>query len=315
MFLLSAFLLSPILFSISPTQAEALVVVNQATISRQDLDQEMALLDAELQYRNHTLSKHQMAKLSSQLLENLIERELLYQRAQQRKIEIRDRWVDRAIADLKAELKSNTGFKAYLDKAHLDEVQLRTRIQKGLIVRRLLRRDVIRQIKVSEAEMQAFYRKHPEFFQRHEQIRVRQIMIAVNPPGDVSKRGDALLRMQAIQKQILDGGNFAALAIQFSEDKSSINGGDLGYLQRDQMIANFAEIAFSLSPGEVSEIIETHQGYHLIQLVDRIPFSQMAYRNARTKIERTLRRDKEESAADAYLSRLKRQASIKRLAR
>jgi parvulin-like peptidyl-prolyl isomerase len=294
---------------------EVLVRVNEASITRRDLQIEMALLDAEMAKRNHTLSKHQMAKLSRKLVENLIQRELLYQEAQQKKIKIQKRWVDKALTDFKAKLRTKGGLRHYLQKATLNETQLKTRIEKGLIVRRLLRRDVIRQIKVSEAEMQAFYRKNPEFFQKREQIRVRQIMMSVDAAGGTSKRGNALERMQAVQNKIVGGANFAALALEYSEDNTKTSGGDLGYLDRGQLIKPLADAAANLRAGEVSEIIESRLGFHLIQLVDRIPSSQMAYRNARTKIERTIRRNKENAAADAYMAVLKRQAAIKRFVR
>ena len=203
----------------------------------------------------------------------------------------------------------------YLNKATLDEPNFKARIKKGLIVRRLLRRDVIRSIKVSEAEMQAFYRNFPDFFQRQEKLRIRHIMISVNDPSDVSKRGDALVRIQSIQNKVLGGENFAALALEYSNDSSKHNGGDLGYLERGQIIGPLADAADTLEPGQVSEIVETRLGYHLVQLVDRIPSSQMAYRNARTKIERTIRRNKENTATKAYMARLRRQADIKRLIR
>ena len=311
--MVSSLLLSPIWTAYAQTNEDIIVLVNETPITRQDLQMEADLLDAEMRHRNRILPGHQKAKLSRPLVENLIERELLYQNAQQKKIEIQNRWVDRAIADLKADLKSASAFNTYLKNAHINEKQLRARIQKGLIVRRLLHREVLRQIKVSEAEMQVFYRENPDFFHRKEQVRIRQIMIAVDPQDDISKRGDALLRIQAIQKRLSEGDNFAALAIAYSEDKSSAVGGDLGYLQRNQMIETFADAAFSLQTGEISDVIETRIGYHLIQMVDRIPPSGLAYREARTKIERTLRRNKEKKATDAYLGKLKRRASIKRM--
>lgn len=309
------FLICPVDAAFAQPREEVLVLVNETPITHRDLQIEMALLDAEMERRNRPLSKHQTAKISRKLVENLIQRELLHQKAQQKNIKIQERWIDKALADFKAKLKTKNGYKNYLQKATLNETQLKTRIEKGLIVRRLLRREVIRQIKVSEAEMQAFYRNNPEFFQRQEQMRIRQIMIGVDTSDGTSNRGDALVRIQAIQNKILGGANFAALALEYSEDNSKTIGGDLGYLEHDQFIKSLADAASTLKTGEVSEIVETRLGFHLIQLVDRIPSSQMAYRNARAKIERTIRRNKENAAAGAYLAALKRQAAIKRLVR
>jgi peptidyl-prolyl cis-trans isomerase C len=308
-------LICPVDSSFSQSREQILVLVNEAPITRWDLQIELALLDAEMEKRNHPLSNHQKAGLSRKLVENLIRRELLYQKALKNKIRIQDRWIDKALADFKTKLRTKRRYKAYLKQAKLNEVQFKARLEKGLIVRRLLHRNVIRQIKVSEAEMQAFYRKNPEFFQSQEKIRIRQIMIGVDASDDISKRAAGLVRIQTIQNKLLGGDNFAALALEYSEDNSRFSGGDLGYLERGQIIKPLADAAALLKTGEVSDIIETRLGYHLIQLADRIPSSQMAYRNARTKIERTIRRNKENAAADAYLAALKRQASIKRLVR
>jgi peptidyl-prolyl cis-trans isomerase C len=232
--------------------------------------------------------------------------------AQQRNIKIRSPWVERALLELKNQNASTAVFNAYLKKTELTEEQLKARIQKGLIIKRLLHRDVLRRIKVSEAEMQAFFRRYPDYFIRKDEIRVRQIFIAFDDGDDIAGHGAALLRIQSIQDRLRGGADFAVLALEYSDDSSKARGGDLGYLERDQLIGSFADAAFALEPGQVSDIVETRFGYHLIKMVDRIPSSRMAYRNARAKIERTLRRNKEQAAAAAYLAELKRQAVIKR---
>jgi len=298
--------------SLGQPSQDQLAVVNAVAITGQDVEQEVALIAADIQLRNLMWTRQQITGISNQILETIIDRELLYQRAQLRNIKIRSRWIERALMDLKAKVGSTEAFDAYLKSIGFSEEQLRERIQKGLIVKRLLHREVIRQIKVSEAEMQAFFSRHPEFFIHKDQARVRQIFVAFPQAGDVSARGDALLRIQSIQERLRQGMDFAALALEYSEDPSKARGGDLGYLERTQMIPSFAEAAFALQPGEISDIVESRIGYHLIKMVDRIPTSQMAYRNARSKIERTLRRNKEKAAAADYLAKLKNQATIKR---
>jgi peptidyl-prolyl cis-trans isomerase C len=291
---------------------DRLATVNDVPITRQDVMQEAAVIEADIQLRNLIWTREQISELSNQVLATLIDRELLYQRARARNIEIRSQWIERALMDLKAKIGSATAFDTYLKSINLSEEQLRERIQKGLIVRRLLHREVLLRIKVSEAEMQAFFSRHPEFFIRKDQVRVRQIFVAFPQGDDVSARGGALIRIQSIQDRLRQGADFAALALEYSEDPSKVRGGDLGYLERTQMIPSFAEAAFALHTGQISDIVESRIGYHLIKMEDRNPSSQMAYRNTRTKIERTLRRNKEKAAAADYLAKLKSQAAIVR---
>jgi parvulin-like peptidyl-prolyl isomerase len=160
--------------------------------------------------------------------------------------------------------------------------------------------------------MQAFYRKHPDYFQRQERIRARHILIAFADKNDKIERGKALLRIQSIQSMLHDNADFASLALKHSDDPSKVRGGDIGYLERHQLIKDFADAAFALEPGEVSDIVETRFGYHLIKAIDRTPPSHMVYRSVRSKIERTLRRNKEKKATEAYLAQQRRQATISR---
>jgi parvulin-like peptidyl-prolyl isomerase len=120
-----------------------LAVVNDVAISQQDLSVEAAQLKAELQFRNRPLSNSQLSRLRKQLIENLIDRELLYQQAKQRKILIQKRWVDLALKELKHQLGGRAAYERFLENTGMTESMLRARIQKGLIVRRLLRREVI----------------------------------------------------------------------------------------------------------------------------------------------------------------------------
>ncbi len=292
---------------------DVIALVNESPITHADLMVEQAQLADEMRLRSHPVPEEQLLRLHTQLLDNLIDRELLYQQAQDKNIEIRSRWVERALADLKDHLGGEDDFASFLEQSRISEEQLRERLRKGLIVQRFLRREVARGIKVSEAEMQTFYRKNPEYFIRREQIRVRHILIKVNPKAENSQRGEALLKIQAIQAKLQAGANFGALAIDYSEDGSRERGGDLGVVERHQLTPAFSEAAFALQPGQISDIVETPFGYHLIQVVSRIPSSTMAYRNARTKIERTLRRDKEKIASEAYLEKLRARSAIKRL--
>ena len=305
-----------LMFLIIPCQAEAApnppATVNGVPITRQMVQQEAAVVAAEMQQRNLKWTQKQILNFSGEIVDTLIDRELLYQRAQQRNIKIRSPWVERALQELKTETGSAAAFDAYLKKTGLNEEKLRERIRKGLVVKRLLHRDVLQRIKVSEAEMQAFFHRYPDYFIRKDEIRVRQIFIAFPDGDDLAVRGETLLRIQSIQDRLRRGDNFAALALEYSDDPSRARGGDLGYLERSQMVGAFADAAFALEPGQVSDIVETRFGYHLIKMVDRIPSSRMTYRNARAKINRTLRRNKEKTAAAAYLTGLRKQAVIKR---
>lgn len=294
----------------SESTQKPLAIVNGVAITPNDLQMEADLLKVEMSQRNYPIGDSQLADLRSQLIQNVIERELLYQQATSREIQINPRWVNREWDEMQTQLGRAATVNTYLKRAGLSKDQMESRIRKGLIVRRLLRREVLRSIRVSEAEMQAFYSRHPEFFNREEQVRARHLLIAVPNWDNEAERARALSRIQALEQRIREGANIGSLAIEHSDCPSKSRGGDLGYFARTQMIQPFAEAAFALQAGEISQVIQTRFGYHLVELIDRRPPSRMAYKNVRDKIELTLRRNKEKAAAETYVNRLKQKSQI-----
>ena len=294
----------------TPTRG-VVVTVNEVAITQNDLEIERGRILAETRLHGSSVRSNLIAALNREIVENLIDRELLYQRAREKNLKIHNHWVEKSLKELKQKLGSAENYRSYLRTSKLNESGLKERLRKGLVVQRLLRRYVVRQIRVSEAEMRTFFRKHPGFFILPERVRVRHILIT--DQGDLrgKPRRQALLRIQDLLNKLQDGTNFAVLALEHSDGPSKVHGGDLGYLERGQMITAFAKAAFALMPGEVSDIVETHLGYHLIQMVDRLPASRKAYRQVREKINRTLRRNKEKKAVDAYLAELREKADIR----
>ncbi|MDA8139894.1 MAG: peptidylprolyl isomerase [Desulfobacteraceae bacterium] len=289
-----------------------LASVNGSIISSKELEWETKQLAIEMRLRNQPLNEQQIRQLRNDLIENLIDRELLYQHAQSKQIQIRPQWVDAALSEFKGKLGGNSALQSFLTEADLSQMQLKERLAKGLTVQRLLRREPVQSIKVSEAEIQAFYRNHKELFQQGEEIRVKHIFVAVNDMNDENRRTEGLEKIKALKARIDQGANFAVLALEYSDCPSKTRSGDLGYLTRDQLTPSFAAAAFELAPDAVSDIVTTRFGYHLIKMIDRRPPSTVAYAEVRDKIERTLRRDKENDAVTNYINKLKRQSEIRR---
>ena len=122
---------------------------------------------------------------------------------------------------------------------------------------------------VSDADLQAYYNAHQVQFQVKEQVRVRHILIAA-PKGDTKAAPIAKAKAEDLLKQIKAGGNFAELASKNSDDPGSkAAGGELGWLDRGKTVPEFDKAAFSLAPGQTSDIIQTQFGYHILQVEDK----------------------------------------------
>jgi peptidyl-prolyl cis-trans isomerase C len=137
-------------------------------------------------------------------------------------------------------------------------------------------------------------------------------LIKVDPEADESRKAEARKKLEMIQKRLRKGEDFAALAKEFSEGPSRGKGGDLGYFRRGQMVKAFEEAAFTLRPGEVSDIVETKFGYHLIKVIDKKPEKTMAYKDVKDRLGDYLKREKVQKEVRLYVEKLKEKAKVER---
>jgi len=123
---------------------------------------------------------------------------------------------------------------------------------------------------VSDADVQAYYDAHKDQYQVKEQVKVRHILIAVPAGADSKTDAAAKAKAEDILKQIKSGGNFAELASKNSDDPGSKDsGGELGWLDHGKTVAEFDKAAFSLAPGQTSDLVKTQFGYHILQVEDK----------------------------------------------
>ncbi len=129
------------------------------------------------------------------------------------------------------------------------------------------------QVPLTRQEVERHHLEHIEDYAAPEEVRVRHILIS---PKDSSPEADAAARRQAeeLLTRIRGGEDIQTLARQYSEDPATREkGGDVGFFSRGRMLPEFERVSFSLKPGEISEVVRTQVGYHIIQLADRIPLS------------------------------------------
>ena len=143
-------------------------------------------------------------------------------------------------------------------------------------------------------------------------MKASHILIKVDPKADESQRAEARKKLEAIEQRLKRGEDFSALAKGSSQCPSSAKGGDLGYFQRGQMVKLFEEVAFALKPGEVSGIVETKFGYHLIKVVDKKPETMMAFKDIKDRLAQQLKQREVLKELHQYVSELKKKAKVER---
>jgi peptidyl-prolyl cis-trans isomerase C len=195
---------------------------------------------------------------------------------------------------------------------NLSEDEVRVQIKRGLSIKELIDQQVTSKVVITNEESKAYYDKNPQRFKQPEQIKAGHILIKVDAKADEAKKAEARQKIEEVQQKLKDGGDFAALAKEYSEGPSSAKGGDLGYFRRGQMVKPFEEAALALKPNEVSDVVETRFGYHLIKVYDNKPEQTLAYADVKDKIIQRLKQEKIEKEAVQYVGKLKKDAKLEK---
>ena len=289
----------------------AVATVNGVTITQDDFDKEMARVRSQFARSGRSLKESQLPDIKNRVLETLVNRELLYQESQNKGVKVEDAEVNQQVDILKKRFPNEDEFKAALLEMKISEAELKSQIRKGIAIQQFVDKDLVQDVKVSQKEVEDFYKNNPDMFKQSEQVKASHILIKVDTKADKSAKDQANKKIKEIQKKLEDGGDFAALAKEYSEGPSNVNGGDLGYFERGRMVKPFEDVAFKLKPGEVSDMVETPFGYHLIKVVDKKPESVVSYENAKERIAQYLEQEKKEKVLKRNIEDMRQKAVIK----
>jgi peptidyl-prolyl cis-trans isomerase D len=144
-------------------------------------------------------------------------------------------------------------------------------------------------IQVTDAQIENYYNSHRDQFQTPERVHARHILLSIanKPKEEVPKIKE---QAEALLKQIKAGGDFAELAKKNSQDPGSASkGGDLGFVSRGQMVKNFEDTVFSLKPNEISGVVTTEYGFHIIQVLEKQPAHLQTLDEVKPAITATLK--------------------------
>lgn len=288
-------------------------VVNGKVITREDLDREMSVARKRYARMGRTLAGPEVPKMEARVLESLIDRELLYQEAVKSGIHIDDQTVNNELTTLKKRFSNEAAFQKALRDADLSEADVQTQIRRGMTIQKFIDDRFVNKISVTPKEVKSYYDNHRQMFTRPEEVRASHILIKVDPKADEKTKLKARRELEGIQKKLLAGEDFAALARKYSQGPSAARGGDLGYFRRGQMVPPFEKAAFSLKTGEVSDIVVTRFGYHLIKVTGRKPAGIIPYEKVKDKLGEFLKEQKVRKAIDLHMEELKKDAKIERL--
>jgi peptidyl-prolyl cis-trans isomerase C len=159
-------------------------------------------------------------------------------------------------------------------------------------------------------DVKKFYDENPQHFDQPEQVKASHILIKVDPEATPEAKAEAKKKLEDILKQVKEGGDFAALAKEHSACPSGAQGGDLGSFGRGQMVKEFEEVAFSMKPGDVSGIVETQFGYHIIKVTEKKEAGKVPFDEVKEQIEAYLTQQKRGEFWQNYSQKMREEAKI-----
>ncbi len=290
--------------------ADVVARVNGRPILRRDFD-----LAVQIQFRGRRPSNVGLKELQAaraKVLEHLIENELLYQKASKTDGTVPDKDVDLEYQKIRDGFPSVDDFSQTLRDNGVSEAEFRSQIRRTLIVTRFVEQVVVADVRVTDDDVKHYYDQNPTEMARHEAVSLRQIVVHVAPDASVETRARARQKIEEILKELRSGGDFAVLARRHSEGPEASKGGDVGILIKGKGPPAIEQAAFTLQPGQISDVIESRRGFHIIQVTEKRPEGTIPFEQAKEKIRARLAARERQDKLRAYVDQLKEQARVER---
>jgi peptidyl-prolyl cis-trans isomerase C len=247
-----------------------------------------------------------------QELDRLIDQELLSQASDEIEIPDIEKKIDEHIKTMKETYSSEERFKEQMKKKGLTTESLRDSLRRKIAVDAYLSKKGLSNPEIPETDIQKYYEDNKANFKREESVKVRHILIGLAADAEPDERQQKREKAEKIRKSILDGRDFSEAAKEYSECNSASGGGDLGYIQKKYMPEEFDRVAFSLKQGEVSEVVETKYGFHLIEVTDKKPQGVVPYDEIKDFIRTYLKMNTGKKKTASHISELREKAKIEK---
>jgi len=288
---------------------ELLADINGETLTKEEF--ETALHGIE-QSAGGAVPAEKRDEVYRDVLDQLIGYKLLTQEAKKRNIDISEAEVDARLETLKGHFGSPDVFTKALGEQHMTLDQLKVQTRTEMQMAKMLEAEVETKLHVDEKDVKDFYDKNPDQFRQPEQLRASHILITVAADADAAVKEAARTKAAGLLRLIKAGTDFAGLAKQHSGDESNApQGGDLGFFGKGQMVGEFERAAFGLvNPGDVSELVETPFGFHIIKLAEKKAELVMALDQVRPQLETFLKNQQRQDLTLAFVKTLRDKGNV-----
>ena len=288
-----------------------MIKVNGKPVPQSAIDYELGrLIQLYSQYMSEDQIRQQMGYLRDRAKEQAIGARLLFDEAARLDIQVSDKELDDRIGAMEAQVGGHAKFMELLAKQNINPVEFREQTRRGRRVDKLVEMHTSGVPDPTEEEMREHFEEHRDEYTKGAQAQAQHILVTPKGGGEDAK-AEALSKILDLKRRIEAGEDFSALAAAHSDCPSGKQaGGSLGWFGRGAMVPEFDEAVFSMKDGEVSDIVETQFGYHIIYRTDHEDPKPADFDEAHESIRDFLRHAKRGEALSAHVAELRKKADI-----
>jgi len=259
-------------FSYAQLIDKTIVIVNDDVITQNEWNQEFNQISLDFKQRGKELPDN--PAIRQQVLEKLIMRSILLQKAKEQRIVIAERQIQAALKNIAASNKlSLPQFRQAIIKQGLVYADYYEKIRQELTIQRLQRRESARLVNISEQEIQAAL--DLAGVSDNQEYHTAHILLPVPEAATPAQVSEQLTKIKMLKQQLADGADFNSLAQQYSSGENALEGGDLGWRKQHELPTLFANIIQDLKPGDYSKVIRSPSGFHILHLLEQRDANQV----------------------------------------
>ncbi|MDP2721623.1 MAG: peptidylprolyl isomerase [Bacteroidales bacterium] len=260
--------------SLTTTAQESQVIDQVVAVVGKSVILESDIQNQYLNYRSQGGIVGSATEVRCSILEDLMYQKLMVTQAEADSVIVTDDQVDsdleRRISSFIQQFGSQEKMEQYYGKTLVEIKKELHVIVKEQLLAQQVQNDIINNVTVTPSEIKVFYKSIPTDSIPMIKTEYEIAEIVKNPPVSIEEKVRVKEQLMDLRKRILEGENFSTLAILYSEDPGSAKkGGELGFYGRGQLYPEFEAVAFKLKEGEISTVLETEAGYHIIQMIER----------------------------------------------
>ena len=281
------------------------------SITMQDVQRQEGMLIQQLQgYADSAQIASMKATIRKQAVDNAINRILLEGALVKAGAKADKKTLGERMDYFRKNFVSDEAYNADLAKRGMTADQFRREIEIGILAEELFNKRTASIKPVSEQDVRAFYENNEERFVQPERVKASHILLTVNKDDSDAIRAQKKAEAQRILGELKKGADFAEMARKFSDCPSKQQGGDLGYFERGRMVPEFEKVAYGLKTGQMSGIVETQFGYHIIKTTEHTAASTAPFDEAKQNIMQYLTEQKKQQALMTYFDSLRGASNV-----